>query len=321
MNLLRALYHEQTGHLADGSSFNISRGVRQGDVLSPVLFNAALERALAVWKASLDDHGIAFDSAGMGERLTNIRYADDLLLFATSWAEAEDMLVSLSSVFASYGLELNAKKTKVFSTQAPPEVPTLIETPVGFVEHVHTGTSHKYLGRAFSGDLWQRAKTAAEHRIGCAWLKCRALQSTLTNKHINVMLRLRLFDAVVTPTLLYSLETVSMTQGQLDRLDCVQRTMLRRIVGWVCYSEDDTWEQRGRRMKARLARALELQPVLAWSDCVGQRKKRIQETLQELTPLTHRAMHWDVVACAHLNLASVPRRARGRPRARWADLL
>lgn len=48
--LLRTLYHHQTGHLRDGSSFRIARGVRQSDVLSPVLYNAALENALREWK-------------------------------------------------------------------------------------------------------------------------------------------------------------------------------------------------------------------------------------------------------------------------------
>jgi hypothetical protein len=42
VDLLRRLYQCQSGHLNDGSSFEITRGVRQGDVLSPVLFNTAL---------------------------------------------------------------------------------------------------------------------------------------------------------------------------------------------------------------------------------------------------------------------------------------
>ena len=57
---------------AKGSTWNA--GVRQGDVISPILFNAGLEHAMRKWKAKLVHHG-------HGSRLTNIRYADDLLFF------------------------------------------------------------------------------------------------------------------------------------------------------------------------------------------------------------------------------------------------
>ena len=42
-----------------------------------MLFNAALECALRKWKGKCEHHGIAM---GHPERLTNIRYADDLML-------------------------------------------------------------------------------------------------------------------------------------------------------------------------------------------------------------------------------------------------
>ena len=55
--------------------------VKQGDVISPILFNAGLEHAMRKWKAKLVHHGVQL---GHVSRLTNIRYADDLMLFATS---------------------------------------------------------------------------------------------------------------------------------------------------------------------------------------------------------------------------------------------
>ena len=61
--LLRAIYFSQSGE--------------QGDILSPMLFNPALECALRKWKGKCEHHGIAM---AHHERLTNIRYADDLML-------------------------------------------------------------------------------------------------------------------------------------------------------------------------------------------------------------------------------------------------
>ena len=81
LSLLATLYADQTGTVGQGKRFKILRGVKQGDVISPLLFHAGLEIAIRWWKARLGQRGI---SMGSGDNLTNIRYADDLILYATS---------------------------------------------------------------------------------------------------------------------------------------------------------------------------------------------------------------------------------------------
>ena len=70
-DLRNSLYHDQVG-LVQGGQFPIKRGVKQGDVLSPLLFNAGLEHAMRKWKFRIQHCGLY---CGQNELLTNVRYA------------------------------------------------------------------------------------------------------------------------------------------------------------------------------------------------------------------------------------------------------
>ena len=314
VHLLKMIYAHQRGILGEEQSFNITRGVRQGDVLSPALFNATLEQAMRRWKQELSHHGLALVPDEQAERMTNIRYADDILLVGKSLDEAVEMLELLEAILREYGLELNMAKTMILSTCPAPGAKTFVEVCGAFAEILGKNGSHKYLGRAFSGNLQDRGKSALDHRLGCGWAKFQNLQGTLTCKHVPLKLRLKLFDAVVSPTVLYALSTAPLTAGQLHKLDVTQRCMLRRILGWVCY-DHDTWQERGHRMKTRMARALELQPVQVWSEQLMKTKEKFVAAIGAAPLWTKLAYEWDPVACATLNGMSA-RRRRGRPRTR-----
>ena len=80
ISLLTILYSGQKDTVNHSSEFLIQKGVKQGDTLSAILFNCILDMAFDLWRSSLTTEGI-FIAHGL-PRLTNIRYADDILLYA-----------------------------------------------------------------------------------------------------------------------------------------------------------------------------------------------------------------------------------------------
>ena len=95
VSVFKTLYAGQRGIVAEQAEFEISRGVRQGDVLSPLLFNCALDDVMEKWKARLLEHGWDISPGSGAERLTNVRYADDVMLFAKGLDEAIQMMDQL----------------------------------------------------------------------------------------------------------------------------------------------------------------------------------------------------------------------------------
>ena len=114
IHLLSCLYRSQNGHLKDGPRFAIQRGVKQGDVLSPTLINAGLEHAFRSWKAKLSTQGL---HVGVPQRLTNVRYADDIVVYAKTADELHFfMMNALVEELNKIGLHLSPLKTKILTT-------------------------------------------------------------------------------------------------------------------------------------------------------------------------------------------------------------
>ena len=79
--------------------------------MNATLFNCILNIAFAEWRASLRDNGI-FIAHGL-VRLTNTRYADDVLLYLKPLEELESMMERFVISLQRIGLTLNTKKTKL----------------------------------------------------------------------------------------------------------------------------------------------------------------------------------------------------------------
>ena len=95
----------RTGH-GTTDWFQIGKGVRQGCILSPCLFNFYAEY-------NMRNAGLAETQAGIktaGRNINNLRYADDTTLMAESEEELKCLLMREES--EKVGLKLKIQKTK-----------------------------------------------------------------------------------------------------------------------------------------------------------------------------------------------------------------
>ncbi|KAE9413785.1 hypothetical protein Angca_007815, partial [Angiostrongylus cantonensis] len=87
-------------------TISIGKGVRQGDTISPMLFSAALQWTMK--SLDWDEKGIRID----GKFLSNLRFADDIVIFSRSTSEAEMMINELNEAEIKMGFRINRKKTQ-----------------------------------------------------------------------------------------------------------------------------------------------------------------------------------------------------------------
>ena len=114
--ILRNLYagQEATVRIRHGTTnwFQIGKGIHQGCILSPCLFN--LYAGYIVWKARLDEAQVGTKIAG--RNINNLRYADDTTLMAESEEELKSFLMKVKEESEKVGLKLNIQKTKIMAS-------------------------------------------------------------------------------------------------------------------------------------------------------------------------------------------------------------
>ena len=111
--LLRDLYAGQEAIIRAGHGttdwFQIGKGVCQGCVLSPCLFNLYTEYIMR--NAGLDEAQVGIKISG--RNINNLRYEDDTTLMAESEEELKSFLMEVKEDSKKVGLKLNIQKTKI----------------------------------------------------------------------------------------------------------------------------------------------------------------------------------------------------------------
>ena len=114
--LLRNLYASQEATVRTGHGttdwFQIGKGIHQGCILSPCLFNLYAEYIMK--NAGLEEAQAGIKVAG--RNINNLRYADDTTLMAESEEGLRRLLMKVKEESENFGLKLNMQKMKIMAS-------------------------------------------------------------------------------------------------------------------------------------------------------------------------------------------------------------
>ena len=212
--------------------FNIKKGTKQGDPLSSSLFNTVQQNSLKDdiqrWQKK-EGRGIYLRDQDH-DCVTNLRFADDVLLFASSKEHLHKMMYEFNKRTEKVGLRIHPGKTKVLSNQSSISPDSRKEMQIGDVkiDILTRSESVRYLGQLIT--FLQQETTEIKNRISAAWTTFHKYRQELTSKNFMLKHRLRLFHAAITPTICYASGTWAPTKEHERVIQSTQRKMLPLII-------------------------------------------------------------------------------------------
>src|SRR5215813_11437482 len=188
--------------------FLIRNGLKQGDALSPLLFNFALEYAIK--RVQVNQDGLKLN--GTHQLLA---YADDVNILEGSVHTVKENAEALVVATKEIGLEVNADKTKymVMSRDRNAGRDDSVKTDNSFIERVE---EFKYLGTMLTDQnyIQEEIKSRLKLRNACYY----SVQNRLSSSLLSKKLKIKIYRTIILHVVLYGCETWSLTLREDRRL-------------------------------------------------------------------------------------------------------
>uniref|UniRef100_A0A8B9YST6 RNA-directed DNA polymerase n=1 Tax=Bos mutus grunniens TaxID=30521 RepID=A0A8B9YST6_BOSMU len=288
--LLRNLYAGQEATVRTGHGttdwFQIGKGVYQGCILSPCLFNLYAEYIMR--NAGLDEAQAGIKIAR--RNINNLRCADDTTLMAESKEELKSLLMKVKEQSENVTLKLNIQKMKIMASG--PITSWQIDG-----ETVETVSDFVFLGSKITAD------GDCSHEIKRCLLLGRKVMTKLDSilKSIDITLptKVRLAKAMVFPVVLYGCESWTIKKAEHQRIDAFELQCWRRLLRVPCTSRKSNQSILKEISPEYSLEGLMLKLKLQYFGHLMQRTDSFEKTLM---------------------LGKIEgRRRRGRQRIRWLD--
>lgn len=274
-------------------NFTVDTGVRQGDRLSTLLFNLALEKVVRAM--SINWKGTIFNTS---KQLA--AFADDADLLGRGVLAVKESFVEAEKEGKKVGLVVSENKTKYLTLDR--KNGSRIGQNITIDEYnFEVVQSFKYLGSILNitNDVEEEIKTRIIQGNRCFY----ALKHLFRSSLLNMSTKYRLYKTTIRSVVMYSSETWSLTLKQENTLKCFERKIQRAICGPV--QEGDLWRQRTN---------MELKELFGDENIIGAIKSA------RLRWAGHMIRMDDSRVAKKVFLQNVEGvRAKGRPRKRWID--
>jgi len=290
VNMIKTLYEGfscqvlHQNRLTD--KIEVSTGVRQGCLLSPILFLIVLDWVTRTAYADLQK-GIQWS---MTQKLEDLEFADDLALLTHRLQDMQGKLSALQETAEQVGLKISGEKTKLLRTNNKQENPLALKE-----DNIEDVQEFVYLGSIInnSGGTDEDIRS----RIRKAQQSFAILRPVWKSTCISKKTKLRIFNSNVKSVLLYGSETWKRTKSTAQRLQVFVNKCLKQILGlkWFDKVPNETlWTMTNQQ-------PIDLQ--------IKRRKWRwVGHTLRKDDKCTtKRALDWNPQG----------KRKRGRPRQTW----
>jgi len=197
--------------------FQIGKGIRQGCILSPCLFNFYAE--YITQNARLDEAQAGIKIAG--RNINNLRYADNTTLMTDSEEELRSCLMKVKEESEKAGLNSISKKTKIMASG--PITSWQIDG-----EAMETVRDFVFLGSKITAD------GDCSHEIKRRFLLGRKamtnLDSILKSRDISLLTKGCLVKAIVFPVVMYECESWTIKKAEHQRIDAFELWFWRRFL-------------------------------------------------------------------------------------------
>ena len=222
IKIIGNLYWSQKAKVRIGDQyteeFEVKKGVRQGCILSPILFNIYSEELINYALESYN--GVKVN----GVSYTNIRFADDTAVIAETEEELQNMMTSIVNTCDEYGMELNAKKTKTMVVTKSKDNVCKIKVKGKDLEQVK---KFRYLGTMISED--GKSLVEVKRRIAIAkdafWK-----YGELLRNNISIKTKKKILQCYINSVFMYGCESWTITEEIRRRIEAFEMWCYRRML-------------------------------------------------------------------------------------------